>query len=544
MPANFPVVKNEATAAKRRVTFFCVDATDLSTPETGEAGGQPQISTDGATWTNTGIGTLTSMGNGAYYAEVSQAAVNIDEGSHIYSRYKSANTAESRGDQVIMVVPSGYWAAWAPASTALSNSTWTDAKAGYLTGGVMEAGSYVAPPSASTNASAVRTELTTELGRIDATVSSRLASASYTAPPSASTIATAVAGEASIAAALTAYTPARGALLDHLDSDVSDCAQGSATLAANLVQIDGESLAAHTAGAMPDSSTLLVGAVSSATTNTIGLTDGISDDHSYSGCRVIITSGPGAGQARVIVAYEGSAKVATLQRDWTVLPTTASEFAVVADDVLSLPGILDITGINDNLADILAAVGDVQTAVQPAGLYTLAIDTVDEDGARVAGCTVVVYADDNSVLWRVITSGTAPSTLALDAGTYHVRVSRPGYTVTPATTEVTIADDTELEIELVADDALLPQCTIYGTLIGPDGALVGETIEIEIATPSEFAGWNFGGTRTTMTNDDGVFSIAVPQGARVAVTIQAIGWDHEIRTVPALSSRAIAGWVA
>lgn len=40
-------------------------------------------------------------------------------------------------------------------------------------------------PSASTIASQVRTELTTELNRIDTSVSSRLASASYTAPPTA-----------------------------------------------------------------------------------------------------------------------------------------------------------------------------------------------------------------------------------------------------------------------------------------------------------------------------------------------------------------------
>lgn len=40
----------------------------------------------------------------------------------------------------------------------------------------------LAVPSASANATAVRTELATELGRIDSTISSRLASASYTAP--------------------------------------------------------------------------------------------------------------------------------------------------------------------------------------------------------------------------------------------------------------------------------------------------------------------------------------------------------------------------
>lgn len=47
-------------------------------------------------------------------------------------------------------------------------------------------------PSAATNASAVRTELTTELGRIDAAISTRLASASYTAPLDAAGTRTAV----------------------------------------------------------------------------------------------------------------------------------------------------------------------------------------------------------------------------------------------------------------------------------------------------------------------------------------------------------------
>lgn len=45
---------------------------------------------------------------------------------------------------------------------------------------------YTAPPSAVNNATAVRSELAVELGRIDVTLSSRLASTSYTAPLSAS----------------------------------------------------------------------------------------------------------------------------------------------------------------------------------------------------------------------------------------------------------------------------------------------------------------------------------------------------------------------
>lgn len=52
-------------------------------------------------------------------------------------------------------------------------------------------------PSAATVASQVRTELTTELGRIDVATSTRLAAASYSAPPSAATISSTVWAETS-----------------------------------------------------------------------------------------------------------------------------------------------------------------------------------------------------------------------------------------------------------------------------------------------------------------------------------------------------------
>lgn len=93
------VTANQATASKRRVYFHLVDATDGITAETGEAGGQPQISTNGGAWTNTGIGTLTSIGNGRYYADLTQTVVGT-AGDVIETRYKSSNTAECPGDSV------------------------------------------------------------------------------------------------------------------------------------------------------------------------------------------------------------------------------------------------------------------------------------------------------------------------------------------------------------------------------------------------------------------------------------------------------------
>ena len=99
--ATIRITKNEATAARRRVCFHCVDAADGITAETGEAGGQPQVSVDGGAWTNTGIGTLVSIGNGRYYAELTQALTNTDY-AVISTRYKSANTAEALGDTAVV----------------------------------------------------------------------------------------------------------------------------------------------------------------------------------------------------------------------------------------------------------------------------------------------------------------------------------------------------------------------------------------------------------------------------------------------------------
>lgn len=86
--------QSESTAARRRFDVYLVDATDGLTPETGEAAGQPQISTNGGAWANTSA-TLTAIGNGAYYVELTAAELANLGGIQI--RYKSANTAEFNG---------------------------------------------------------------------------------------------------------------------------------------------------------------------------------------------------------------------------------------------------------------------------------------------------------------------------------------------------------------------------------------------------------------------------------------------------------------
>ena len=92
----------EDRAARQRVYFDLRDATDGMTPENGEAGGQPQVSSDGGAWTDTGIGLLNLIGHGRYYAEVATGLVST-VGTIIETRYKSSNTAESWGDSLFVV---------------------------------------------------------------------------------------------------------------------------------------------------------------------------------------------------------------------------------------------------------------------------------------------------------------------------------------------------------------------------------------------------------------------------------------------------------
>lgn len=90
------------------------------------------------------------------------------------STAESLNAAGSAGDPWTTAIPGAYGAG----------------SAGYIVGNRIDAAissrlasaSYSAPPSAATIASQVRTELATELARIDAAVSTRLATAGYTVP--------------------------------------------------------------------------------------------------------------------------------------------------------------------------------------------------------------------------------------------------------------------------------------------------------------------------------------------------------------------------
>jgi hypothetical protein len=85
--------------------YFDIRDADNVNPALNEAGGQPQTSLNGAAFSNNNISTLTAIGYGRYYATLD--ATGFAEGDVILTRYKSAGTSETRGDDFTIVSASG-----------------------------------------------------------------------------------------------------------------------------------------------------------------------------------------------------------------------------------------------------------------------------------------------------------------------------------------------------------------------------------------------------------------------------------------------------
>ena len=73
--------------------------------------------------------------------------------------------------------------------------------------------------------------------------------------------------------------------------------------------------------------------VAGASSSAITLVAGSSaTDDWYKGTRVVITAGTGVGQARYITAYNGTTKVATIDRTWGAVPANTDTYAILPED--------------------------------------------------------------------------------------------------------------------------------------------------------------------------------------------------------------------
>jgi hypothetical protein len=86
------------------------------------------------------------------------------------------------------------------------------------------------------------------------------------------------------------------------------------------------------------------GTAQAGTTTTITLDTGASATNNlYVGCLVFLTGSTGAGQVRTITSYNGTTKIATVDRAFVTAPTSSTTFAIMATDNPALNATLQPT---------------------------------------------------------------------------------------------------------------------------------------------------------------------------------------------------------
>lgn len=159
-----------------------------------------------------------------------------------------------------------------------------------------------------------------------------------------------------------------------------------------LLPFSGVLLSQHGIAAAGAASSITLASTASATSAT------------YVGSVIYISSGTGSGQVRLITAYDGATKVATVSDTWTTTPDNTSVYKV-------LP-------VGRTIVDTLAA--DALAAINAEVVDTLNVDTYAEPGQGIPPATASLVAKIGYLFkaWRNRKTATATTaTLYADDGT-------------------------------------------------------------------------------------------------------------------------------
>jgi hypothetical protein len=107
-------------------------------------------------------------------------------------------------------------------------------------------------------------------------------------------------------------------------------------------------------------------------------------DHVYNRNLIVIVDGTGAGQTRTIVDYDGSSKIAVVDRDWWTTPDATSEYFIFADDT---PLVVD-HGIAQGGADSSITLRSVASAIDNTyrGSVVAIIASIGAGQSRLVTC--------------------------------------------------------------------------------------------------------------------------------------------------------------
>lgn len=274
----------------------------------------------------------------------------------------------------------------------------------------------LAAGAASEIASAVRTELTTELARIDAAVSSRMAT--YTQP-----------------------TGFLAATFPGTVASTTNITAGTITTATNVTTVNGLAAGVITAASIADGAidratfaadtglqTIRSGTAQAGTASSIQLDAGASAEANFYRDRwMLLTGGTGAGQVALCTTYDGSTKVQDVVPNWITNPNATTTFAILpASRLGGITGDIDgdLTGnvsgtVTVDAASVRAAIGlasanlDTQLADLPTNAE-LAASQASADDATLAAIAALNNLSSADVAAQ-IAAYDAPTKTEMDA---------------------------------------------------------------------------------------------------------------------------------
>ncbi|AKH96850.1 PEGA domain-containing protein [Halanaeroarchaeum sulfurireducens] len=154
---------------------------------------------------------------------------------------------------------------------------------------------------------------------------------------------------------------------------------------------------------------------------------------------------------------------------------------------------------------------DVAITVAPTAS---AVVTVEDDEGTVDDARVVLDHDGHTVIDERTTDGTV-ETGAIEAGSYDVRVSKPGYHTIEG--DLAVSNETETTVEIERGTVGLT-VNVTDDYFDPPRAVSGATVDVE-------------GSGSVITQSDGTQRISVPVNTEMTVTVSKEGYDSVERTV-------------
>ena len=190
----------------------------------------------------------------------------------------------------------------------------------------------------------------------------------------------------------------------------------------------------------------------------------------YVGALVYLTGGTGVGQARIVTAYNGTTKVATITPNWATAPDATSTFAVLAGDWPKVDSSLQVTAASVQ-GNVTGSVGSVTGNIGGSVASVTAGVTVTTNNDKTGYALTAAYDAAKTAAQAgdtmKVSSGTGAGQISLSSGQVTVGTNndKTGYSV--ASGGIGSGAHAAAELNAIAD-ALLDRNMATGTDSGTD----------------------------------------------------------------------------